>query len=359
MKQKYILYPLLAIGIITTYILLSPKQTSPSDIAYEVIAKNLELPWSINFLPNGNTLVTGKEGILIQITPEGTIAETPVPEVHSRNNYTEPGLLGLALHPNFKKNNLLYIYFTTIKRDGTMVNKVDRLKFSNNTLSNRKTIIDNIPAARIHNGGRIAFGPDGYLYITTGDVGEAHLAQNKTTVAGKILRVTEDGAPAPNNPYGTKIYSMGHRNPQGIAWDRHKNLWSTEHGGDGHDEINMIKKGGNYGWPKIEGDRTQKGYNTPVRHSGKETWAPSGMAIVKNKIFFGGLYGQALYEYNIKTGQLKEHFKDVFGRIRAVRYKKKENVLYIATSDKQNRRANKIIKVYLNNLHKKDRNANN
>lgn len=323
-----------------------PPLSSHPVIPYEIITENLELPWSIAFLPNGNLLVTEKYGILKQIAHTQDDIDIVIGGVYSPYKFGQQGLLGLALSPEFVKNKQIYVYFTHRKGDGTE-NRVERFILSDGILSDRKIIIDNIPSGQVHNGGRIAFGPDKYLYVTTGDTGKPYLAQDKESLAGKILRVTEDGMPAPGNPYGTLIYSMGHRNPQGLAWDKYNKLWSTEHGSRGNDEINIIEKGGNYGWPHSEGDRIREGHIAPVQHSGKDTWAPGGTTFAGERLFFGGLLGEALYEYVDDTLKPIEHFKSIFGRIRVVRYRKGEDALYIATSNEED---NKIIKVYLDAL---------
>ncbi len=195
-----------------------------------------------------------------------------------------------------------------------------------------------------HDGGRIAFGPDGYLYITTGDAENSHLAQNKNSLNGKILRIKDDGSIPSDNPFGNAVYSMGHRNPQGLAWDKDGTLWETEHGPSGiqtgYDEINIITKGANYGWPEIRGEQTKEGFVSPVIQSGsKDTWAPSGMKYWNGSLFFSGLRGEALYEAKIsKENKLNliTHFKQRFGRIRAV-VLGADGFIYLSTSNRDGR----------------------
>lgn len=306
--------------------------------AIEVVATNLEVPWSIEFLPEGDLLVTERPGNLVRISNGERILIANIDDV---KNFGEGGLMGLVLHPDFESNNLIYLMYTYDNEGDNTKNRVVRYKYENDTLSEREIIVDEIPGARFHNGGRIKFGPDKFLYITTGDSQEPSLSQNRDSLAGKILRVTEDGSPAPDNPFDTLVYSYGHRNPQGITWDENGNLWQTEHGRSlptGFDEINQIKPGLNYGWPEIEGDETRSGMESPVADSGLETWAPGSAAIVRNSLFFGGLRPEALFEYKIYENNqvLVKHFSNEFGRIREATLGP-NGYLYITTSNRDGR----------------------
>jgi glucose/arabinose dehydrogenase len=172
------------------------------------------------------------------------------------------------------------------------------MKWNGDRLVGEEVIVDNIPGAIFHNGGRIKFGPDKLLYITTGDAQDPSKAQDKNSLAGKILRTTEDGKVVSDNPLGNLIYSYGHRNSQGLAWDMNGKLWVTEHGRSsptGYDEINLIEKGANYGWDTIQGDESNPTMKTPIRHSGESmAWAPGGAVFVDDSLFFVGLKGEAL-----------------------------------------------------------------
>jgi len=300
----------------------------------EIIADNLQIPWEIVFLPDGDLLVTERPGTLKIIGKEGRVYT-----IDGVEHVGEGGLLGLVLHPQFQENHWIYLYFTT--RNGeSLTNRVERYRFKENRLSEKKSIIDNIPGASYHDGGRITFGPDGYLYITTGDAGSSNLAQDINSLAGKILRLKDDGSIPPDNPFGNAVYSYGHRNSQGLAWDDQGQLWATEHGRSGIDELNLIEKGKNYGWPIIQGDETRVGMESPVAQSGSnETWAPAGLAFWDNSLFFGGLRGEALYEAKIindKQVDLIIHFRNEFGRIRAV-ILGPDGYLYITTSNTDGR----------------------
>ncbi|MDZ4256982.1 MAG: PQQ-dependent sugar dehydrogenase, partial [archaeon] len=298
----------------------------------ETIAEGLTIPWEVTFLPNGEWLATERPGRLWR--SGGDNSPITIEGVHYSG---EGGLLGMALHPQFQTNGWIYLYYTS-QNDGLIENQVSRYVFDGqqNRLTNAKTILGGIPGSANHHGGRIAFGPDGYLYITTGDAQQSETAQDITSLAGKILRVDENGNIPSDNPFGNQVYSFGHRNPQGLTWDAEGQLWSTEHGrsglASGFDELNQIESGNNYGWPAIQGDETGEGFRNPIIHSGAtDTWAPAGMAFHQGKIYFAGLRGEALYEYDLVTHELKIHFKHRFGRLRAV--VAQADALYLSTSN--------------------------
>lgn len=329
------------------------SKTPPAGADIQVVAQNLEIPWEIGFLPDGDLLVTERPGWLVRIGNNRKVIQ-----IEGVRHVGEGGLLGLAVHPRFDHNHWIYLYLTTLAGDG-LINRVERYRLENDRLTNRHLIIDKIPGAAIHDGGRIAFGPDRYLYITTGDAGKPNLAQDKNSLAGKILRLWDDGSIPKDNPFGNAIWTYGHRNPQGLAWDGSGRLWATEHGRSipfsGYDEINLIEKGKNYGWPEIQGDESGPGMEKPAIHSGPDTtWAPAGAAYLDDNIFFGGLRGEVLYQteipfYGTALGQLKIHFDGQFGRIRAVVIGP-DGYLYISTSNTDGRgnpRAgdDKIIKI--------------
>lgn len=307
--------------------------TQPAE-KVEIIVENLNIPWEVTFLPNGEILVTERPGTLLAIKNKQKVSIEGVEHVG------EGGLLGLAIHPNFTNTHLIYLYLTTRTSEG-LTNRVERYRLEGNQLSERKIILQGIAGAPNHDGGRIAFGPDGYLYVTTGDAENSGSAQNVDSLNGKILRVKDDGSIPSDNPFGNAVYSYGHRNSQGLAFDNKKRLWATEHGRSGlqsgYDELNLIEKGKNYGWPVIQGDEKREGMVSPVFQSGPNTtWAPAGAAFYNGSIFFGGLRGESLFEYKIAENSLKRYFQGQFGRIRAV-VLGPDGYLYVTTSNTDGR----------------------
>ena len=314
----------------------SIREVATNEKAVETIAQGLTTPWSITFLPNGAMLVTERSGQIQRIGESGKTY--PIDGVRETS---EGGLLGIAVHPQFRDNNRLYVYFTT-DQGGELTNQIDQYVLSGDSLGFERTIMADIPAATNHNGGAIAFGPDGKLYATTGDAARSDLAQDTSSLAGKILRMNDDGSVPADNPYGNLTWSYGHRNPQGIAWDKQGRLWSVEHGpsgaDSGRDELNLIEKGANYGWPVITGDETRDGMKTPIVQSGDtETWAPAGLGYYDGSLYFAGLRGQALYRAVIsgETVTLSRHLSETYGRLRAVTTH--DGKLYVSTSNRDGR----------------------
>jgi glucose/arabinose dehydrogenase len=249
---------------------------------------NLEIPWSLLFLPDGRALVTERPG-RIRLIKDARLQEEPYATIDVAH-VGEGGLMGLALHPEFPKKPYIYVMHT-YKIGGELRNRVIRLKDEGLRGVFDRVIIENIPGGKFHNGGRIAFGPDGMLFIATGETFHAELAQNLKSLGGKILRITPEGNVPEDNPFkGSPIYSYGHRNPQGLAWHPFTgDLFESEHGPSGefgrfaHDEINVIKKGGNYGWPAVIGAARLKQYTDPLIVWEKTT-PPSGIAFYKGEL---------------------------------------------------------------------------
>ncbi len=302
------------------------------------LAKKLEIPWALDFLPDGSIIFTERPGRIRLIHAQEGLLPEPLLTIDEVAHRGEGGLLGIAVHPDFTNNHFIYVYYT-YQDNNNLANRVVRFRKENETFLDKKIIIDNIPAAAIHNGGRIRFGPDGLLYITTGDASSPDSAQDRNSLAGKILRLKDDGTAPLDNPFpGSPVYTFGHRNPQGLAWDAQGRLWATEHGSNATDELNLIEPGNNYGWPIIRGDEKIRGLEVPVIHSGGETWAPSGLAFLDGALFFAGLRSQSLYEAVIenKTVILRRHLNKNFGRLRDV-VVGPDNLLHLLTSNRDGR----------------------
>lgn len=310
----------------------------------ETVAKNLDTPWEVAFAPDGRTFVTERPGV-VRVIEDGELREEPYADLGAEE-MGEGGQLGLALDPNFEENDTLYAYYTTETADGPE-NRIVRLVEEDGRAVERETLLS-APAASIHNGGRIAFGPDGKLYATIGDTSEASLAQDRDALAGKILRLNPDGSVPEDNPFdGSPVYSYGHRNPQGLAWDDEGNLYAPEHGQSAHDELNLIKAGNNYGWPEIQGDENAAGLTPPVLHSGDETWAPSGAEYVESgpwegSVLFTGLAGESLHRVEFdpeapgKVIEHRDYLEGEYGRLRTVK-QGPDGALYVLTSNRDGR----------------------
>lgn len=318
--------------------------------APRIVARNLEVPWEIRFLPEGDLLITERPGRLVRLGPDGgTIRTDPVPGVVARS---ESGLMGMALDPDFEANQRLYLCYTAGSGDD-LSNRVDRFEYGPEGLSEATPVLRGLEGARFHDGCRLEFGPNGFLYVTMGDAGSPEDAQDTGSLNGKILRIDGDGGPAPRNPFDNPVYSYGHRNPQGLAFDAAGRLWSTEHGpsglSSGFDEVNLVIRGNNYGWPEIRGSETAPEMVGPAVQSGSgTTWAPAGLAWHEGSLFFGGLRGEALYQMEVPPGALSPtaasapelsvvpHLQEELGRIRAVRMGP-DGLLYFSTSNRDGR----------------------
>lgn len=306
---------------------------------FRTVASEISTPWAIGFLPNGDLLVTERSGQVQRIGSDGAIYA-----IDGVRETSEGGLLGIAIHPDFTNNGYVYLYSTTVS-GGVLSNRVERYQLDGKELRGRTAILTGIPASANHDGGALAFGPDDKLYVTTGDAGNENSAQNRQSLAGKILRINDDGTAPNDNPFNNAVWSYGHRNPQGIAWDDKGRLWSTEHGPSGaqtgYDELNLIEKGMNYGWPVITGDEVQAGMKSPIAQSGdSDTWAPGGLAYADGLLYFTGLRGQTLYQAKINndnTVSLTRHFSGQYGRLRAVVVHNDD--LYFSTSNRDGRGA--------------------
>lgn len=297
----------------------------------ETVVSNLEIPWSMAFAPDGRLFVTERPG-RVRILDLGTRSSELALTLDDVYTQSEAGLLGLALDPQFSQNRLVYLYQSARLAGGGAVNRVVRYREAGSRLAERVVLLDNIPAAPIHDGGRVRFGPDGLLYITTGDAANTSLAQDLASPAGKILRINRDGTTPRDNPFGSPMYSYGHRNPQGLDWHPVTgDLWASEHGASGNDEVNVIDAGANYGWPRIEGSQAMAGMRTPITFYNPAI-APSGASFYRgerfpqfaNNLFIGALRGTHLLRLVLDSSpprrivSQERLLEGRFGRIRDV-----------------------------------------
>ncbi|MFD8564499.1 PQQ-dependent sugar dehydrogenase [Streptosporangium canum] len=297
------------------------------------LVEDLAVPWGIAFLPGGDALVTERDTArLLRVTAAGKVTE--VGEIGDVRPDGEGGLMGVAVSPGFGKDHLVFLYLTSA-RD----NRIVRYRYDRG-LTDATVILDGIPKGSIHNGGRLAFGPDGYLYATTGETGERDLAQDRGSLAGKILRMTADGRPAPGNPFRNVVWSYGHRNVQGLAWDPSGRLYASEFGSSSFDEINLIRKGGNYGWPEVEGAGGAPRFIDPVVTWSTDEASPSGMAYADGSLWVGALRGRRLWQVPLAAdgtaGVPAARFEGRYGRLRAVAAAP-DGSLWIGTSNRDGR----------------------
>ncbi|WP_199838740.1 PQQ-dependent sugar dehydrogenase [Streptomyces sp. TN58] len=286
-------------------------------------AKGLESPWGVAPLPGGDLLVASRDKGTISRVAAGSGAVTRIGEVPGVDPGGEGGLLGLALSPDFASDRLVYVYFTTASD-----NRIARLRYDENRPSGQQlgapdTVFRGIPKGLIHNGGRIAFGPDRMLYAGTGETGVTGLAQDRKSLGGKILRMTPDGDPVHGNPEADSVvYSYGHRNVQGLAWDKDKRLWAAEFGQNTWDELNLIEPGANYGWPEAEGKAGKPGLRDPVAVWRTDEASPSGIAWAEGSVWMAGLKGQRLWRIPLAgtqpAAEPEAFLQDEYGRLRTV-----------------------------------------
>jgi len=308
---------------------------SPSEIpdfgAAEDMATGIQVPWGVAFLPGGDALVSERQtGRVLRINPgDGDVRQ--VYQVPGATPLREGGLLGIAVSPDFAQDGFVYAYFTAAQDS-----RIVRFELGGDAAP--EVVLAGITRGEIHNGGRIAFGPDGMLYATVGDGGFPERAQDPSSLNGKILRITPDGDPAPGNPVsGSAIYSLGHRNPQGLAWDSRGRLFAAEFGQNRLDEINLIEPGNNYGWPAVEGaGDTQNGRLTsPLRTWPVAEASPSGIAIYGDTIYMAALRGQRLWTMPIQGDTLGEptaQLRGTHGRLRTVAIAP-DGALWLTTSN--------------------------
>lgn len=307
----------------------------------KTLARGLSIPWGIAFLPNGNALVSERASAYVYRVSR-TGGRKRVGRVAGvRDDAGEGGLLGLALHPRFRDNRWVYAYLSAASD-----NRVVRFHYTEGRLTRPQLVLAGIPTASIHNGGRLAFAPDGLLYVSTGDAAQGELAQERGSLAGKILRVTPAGDVPAGNPFGSPVWTWGHRNVQGLAFDGKGRLWATELGERARDELNRIVMGHNYGWPVVEGGDGKGGFHDPfVTWSPTSTCSPSGLAIARGKAWVGALQGECLFSVKLNEPdrrRTRRHLADTFGRVRTVE-RAPDGSLWITTSNGSDDRVVRIL----------------
>ena len=295
--------------------------------AVSTIAGNLEAPWGLAFLPDGTALVTERDTTrIVSVGSDGTVRE--VQRIAEADPGGEGGLLGIAVSPNYQTDRWVYVYYTAAED-----NRVARFQLGQPP----QPIFTGIPKAGNHNGGRIAFGPDSMLYVGTGDAADRGRAQERDHLGGKILRLTPEGQPAPGNPFGgSPVYSYGHRNVQGLAWDSRGRLFAAEFGQNRYDELNLIEPGKNYGWPEVEGTGNDDAFVDPVATWSTSDASPSGIAILDDRVYVACLRGTKLYRVATDGSGAQALLSDEYGRLRHVAVAP-DGSLWILTSNRDGR----------------------
>jgi glucose/arabinose dehydrogenase len=302
----------------------------PDATGVREIAAGLAVPWGIAFMPDGSALIAERNtGAIKHLPQSGVVNEVGrVADVAARG---EGGLLGMAM-----SGQTVFAYLTT-EQD----NRVVRMNFDGSALSGQTPILTGIPAGSIHDGGRIALGPDGKLYVATGERGDRQLAQDRASLGGKILRINPDGSvPADNPDPASPVWSYGHRNIQGLAWDSAGRLWASEYGANTWDELNLIEPGANYGWPTVEGRAGREGLIDPVMQWSTDEASPSGLAYYGGSLWMAALRGQRLIQIPVgadgASGGSTPLFVGQFGRLRTV-VAAPDGTLWFTTSNRDGR----------------------
>jgi glucose/arabinose dehydrogenase len=339
-----ILLPLLAAALAAGCLGLGGPEGAPPGV--EVVAEDLDTPWALAHAPDGRTPLTERPGQIRVVDADGTLRSEPWADVAAAE-VGESGLMGLALHPDFPTTPHVFVSSTVRDADGDLENRLHRLTAKDGSGSDTTTLIEGIPAGSIHDGSRLRFGPDGYLWMTTGEAGEPDRAQDPDTLAGKVLRLTTDGEAAPGNPNGSRWYTLGHRNPQGLDFHPETGVpYVSEHGPENHDEVNRLEAGGNYGWPEHRGPNGAPENVPSIWTSGADgTVAPAGAALVDapDSPLHGAfamvtLKASQLHVFQVENGSVVAEdvlFEEDFGRLRAAKWH--DDALWITTSNRDGR----------------------
>ncbi|MCP2285903.1 Glucose/arabinose dehydrogenase, beta-propeller fold [Promicromonospora umidemergens] len=323
----------------------------------EVVAEELPAPWGMAPLPGERFLVTMRDDVTLAVVhPSGEVE--PVAGSGGAQQLAEQtvadgegGLLGVAVDPEDAGPLFTVFLYRTGEQDNAVLRA--ELDLGTMTLSDLTTVLDGIPKSSNHNGGRLALGPDGYLYVATGDAGDTANAQDPDSLGGKILRVTPDGEPAPGNPdAGSPVWSTGHRNVQGLGWDPSGRMFASEFGQDQFDELNVIEPGGNYGWPDVEGPGEggdQAGFTDPVAWWPTSEASPSGIAVTEEAVYLASLRGERLWRVPLLGepsavadgessgfGEPQALLEGEYGRLRAV-HAGPDGELYVLTNNTDGR----------------------
>ena len=358
------------LGLLTCWTLLTgcgtsgqsgttPTPPGPGDVALTVatVAGGFDTIWELAWGPDNQLWVTERGGTISRVNPTtGAISRVGTLPV---NEVGEGGLMGLAFHPDYASGSPFIYVAHTYSAGNAVRNRVLRVAITNGTLGAVTPILEDVPGSSVHNGSRIVVGPDRLLYVSFGDAANTALPQNATSLAGKILRLTLDGQAAPGNTLGGRVYTLGHRNPQGLVFAR-GTLYSTEHGPGDNDELNRIEAGRNYGWPDVrgacDGDAGQAELSFCTANNVVEplakwtpTIAPSGLDFYDNaripqwrgSLLFTSLKGSTLYRAPLSTdgrsvGTMEKLYADQFGRLRDVLVAP-DGAVYLATSNKDGR----------------------
>lgn len=306
-----------------------PPAGPPSGPAgVRVLASHLDVPWDLAVLPDGELLITLRDSAdVVRLDRAGTL--TTIAHIAEVVPAGEGGLLGIALSPRFADDGLVYLYYTAADD-----NRVVRYRYDGSTLAEAHPLLTGIPKGAIHNGGRLRFGPDGDLYIGTGETGNANLSQDTESLGGKILRIGADGSIPSDNPFGNAVYSYGHRNVQGLGWDGEGRLYASEFGANAEDELNEIVRGGNYGWPILEGEGQRAGLRPPLLTWTTAEASPSGIAVTPDgTVYLAALRGERVWKTTRQGDAMSSPtvFADGFGRVRDVQIVGSE--LYLLTDN--------------------------
>ena len=315
----------------------TPDATDPADLEPRVVrtvAEGLQAPWGIAFLPDGSALVSERDTTrVVAVAPSGRVRL--VGTVDEASPQGEAGLLGLAVSPTYDEDQLVYAYVSTAED-----NRVVRMTYDGRRIGEPEPVLTGIPNGFIHDGGRLLFDDEGMLFVSTGEIGEPELAQDRESLGGKVLRITPDGDPAPGNPVaGSPVWTMGHRNVQGLAFDDDGRLWATEFGEQTWDELNRIEKARNYGWPVVEGAGDSDDYRNPFVEWSTAEASPSGLAFLEGSLWAGALRGERLWQVPVTgdgVGEPRGWFVGDYGRIRSVAVSP-EGTLWVTTSNRDGR----------------------